>query len=429
MKDRREEPQLEIDRGGSVDEIVFSPDGARVAVAQQGQRARMFDLSTRAEVALTGPAAVAHRIEFTPGGKLLGLLGYLPAPGRPPTDTNGSQPILQVWDPAEGRVLAGWKLVGKQAGLLRLAPRGGLVVATCDEHAHVIDRRRELPDKVVPLGGVARALAFAPGGRNVAIALDGGDVLLLDGRTGDVRQRYRPDPEYPLVTAVAFSPDGSQLAVGAGKEGGGGVVRLWRGPRVTLPGWGQISNPDGDCDIRPEDNSLVIRLPPRPHDLSAELGRANAPRLLQDVDGDFSAQVKVCGALHPTAPPSLPGRLAYQAGGLLLWSDDRNYVRLERAALNRDGAILSAAAFEVRVRGELSGARSQPLPDQDAYLRLERRGNQVLGSVSPDGREWTPLEPFAVAFPARVRVGVTAVNTARQSLSVRYEELQIGRGN
>jgi regulation of enolase protein 1 (concanavalin A-like superfamily) len=261
----------------------------------------------------------------------------------------------------------------------------------------------------------------------VAIALAGGDVLLLDGRTGDVRRRIARDPEYPQVTSVAFSPDGTQLAVGAGREDGGGVIRLWRGPRVTLPGWGQPINPDGDSDIRPDGDALVIAVPPTPHDLSAELGRVNAPRVLQEVEGDFSVQVKVCGALRPGARGSVPGRLAYQAGGLLLWADNRNYLRLERAALNDDGAVRFAAAFEVRVKGALGGARSCDLPDQDTYLRLERRGNQFLGSVSPDGRQWTPLEPLEADFPAKVRVGVAAVNAARRPLSVRYEGLQVGR--
>jgi regulation of enolase protein 1 (concanavalin A-like superfamily) len=89
--------------------------------------------------------------------------------------------------------------------------------------------------------------------------------------------------------------------------------------------------------------------------------------------------------------------------------------------------IQTAAAFEVRVNGELGGARSSDLPDQDTYLRLERRGNRFLGSVSADGRQWTRLEPLEANFPKKVRVGVAAVNAARQPLSVRYEGLQLTR--
>jgi RNA polymerase sigma factor (sigma-70 family) len=412
-RDYREESPLEIPRSGSVDDLAFSADGSRLAVAQSGQRACVFDLGTRAETVLTGPAAAARRIEFSPNGKLLGLLGDLP--------------ILRLWDPANGREVTGWRLIGKEASHFRFAPRGPLLAATCDETLQVIDRTKETADRIIPLGAVPRALAFAPGGRNLAVALAGGDVLLVDGRLGEIRQKYPADPEHPLVNAVAFSPDGSLLAIGAGKEDGGGLVRLWRGPRVTLPGWGQTFNPDGDCTLSLEENALMIGVPAKPHDLSAEMGRVNSPRVLQEVEGDFSIQVKVCGVLRPGALSSVPGRLAYQAGGLLLWIDNRNYVRLERAALNRDGSVQSFAAFEMRVKGELDGARAAEVPDQDSYLRLERRGNQLLGSVSPDGRQWTRLEPLMGELPAKVRVGVTAVNSARQPLSVRFEELQIGR--
>jgi RNA polymerase sigma factor (sigma-70 family) len=418
-KDNREEAPLEISRYGTVDELVFSPDGLRLAVTQSGQWACVLDLTTRAETVLTGPAASSRRIDFTPNGKFLGLLG--------PGAAGAPQPFLRVWDPATGRELAGWPLTGKEAGPFKFAPRGGLLAAACDDKLHVIDRTRQIADKVIPLGGTARSVAFAPGGRNVAVALAGGEVLLLDGRTGEVRQRWPRDPEYPLVTSVAFSPDGSQLAVGAGKEDGGGVVRVWRGPRVAIRGWGQVVSPDGDCDVTLQGETLVIDVPPTPHDLSIEVGRVNAPRVLQDVEGDFSIQVKVGGALRPTAAGSVPGRLPYQAGGLFVWADNRNYLRLERAALNRDGVIRSAAAFEVRVNGEMGGARSSDLADQDTYLRLERRGKQFLGSVSADGRQWSRLEPLEVDFPKKVRVGVAAVNAARQPLTVRYEGLQLTR--
>jgi RNA polymerase sigma factor (sigma-70 family) len=423
IRDNREDlPPLEIPRAGCIEALTFSLDGLRLAVAQSGQRAGVFDLQRRAETLLSGPAAAARRIEFSPNGKLLGLLGY-----GPPVEGGRAQPLLQLWDPATGRTVAGWKLAGKEVGQFQFAPRGGLLAATCDEQVILIDRKPEGGDRVIPLADVPRALAFAPGGRNLAIALTGGDVVLLDGRTGDIRQKYAPDPAYPLVSSVALSPDGSLLAIGSGKEDGGGMVRLWRGPRVTLPGWGLTVNPDGDCTIAPEGNTLVIGLPPAPHDLSAELARMNAPRVLEEVEGDFRVQVKVCGVLRPTARGTVPGRVPYQAGGLLLWGDNRNYVRLERAAMQRDGAIASMVAFEMRVKGEMAGARATEVADQDTYLRLERHGNQVLGWVSADGQQWRPLEPLELALPAKVRVGVAAVNAARQPLSIRYEEYQIDR--
>ncbi len=76
--------------------------------------------------------------------------------------------------------------------------------------------------------------------------------------------------------------------------------------------------------------------------------------------------------------------------------------------------------------GELSGARALDIPDQDARLRLGRHGNRLAASVSTDGVRWRPLDSLEVELPTKVRIGVTAVNTARQPLTVRFEELRVG---
>ena len=204
---------------------------------------------------------------------------------------------------------------------------------------------------------------------------------------------------------------------------------LDEGAGTTLPGWGQTYDPDHDCTFSTVDRpkSLSILVPPTPHDLSAELGQVNAPRVLQEMEGDFSVQVKVCGAINPVAPGNVPGRVSFQSGGLLLWSDRINYIRLERAAINQGGATRPYASLEMRENGQFAPPQSVALMDQDTYVRLERRGNQVIGSFSSDGQQWNQLQPLNVTLPAKVRVGVAVVNAAQQPLTVRFEEFRIGR--
>jgi regulation of enolase protein 1 (concanavalin A-like superfamily) len=194
---------------------------------------------------------------------------------------------------------------------------------------------------------------------------------------------------------------------------------------ATVPGWGQMLDPDGDCTIGQRGEALTIDIPATPHDLSAELGRVNSPRVLQEVQGDFTIQVKVCGTIRPTAPATIPSRVPFQSGGLLMLVDRNNYVRMERAAFSRDGVLRSYASLEARTGGQRPTAVSAGLLDQDAYLRLQRRGNQLRGSYSIDGRQWTSLAPMNVAYPDRVAIGVTAVNAAQQPLAVRFEELLV----
>ncbi|HEY7310382.1 MAG TPA: protein kinase [Gemmataceae bacterium] len=196
-------------------------------------------------------------------------------------------------------------------------------------------------------------------------------------------------------------------------------------PNARSRDWGRRFDPDGDCTFNIQGGALTVNVPPMPHDLSIERGQNNAPRVLREVDGDFRLQVKVCGDIQPKAAGSVPGRLSCQAGGILLWSDERNYVRFERAALNRNGKITTYAAFESRANGRPSAAYQLGIPDQDTHLRLERHGNQLRAFVSADGELWRSLQNIGIDLPPKVQVGVAAVNAAQQPLQVRFEELRI----
>lgn len=254
---------------------------------------------------------------------------------------------------------------------------------------------------LIGLVGVVFGAAYERSGLGLAIA--GGSVNLL-----------------ALLVALIVTIASADLADSPAK-----LAEPSPGP--TLPDWGQVFDPDGDCTISPQATSLQITVPPTAHDLSAELGKINAPRVLQQVEGDFRVQVRVSGVIHPTAAGSVPGRLSFQAAGLLLWSDPQNYLRFEHSAVNRDGRILSFASLELRATGQPTQAHSLDMAEEDFYLRLERRGNRLLAAASRDGQHWTPLPPWNVAFPPKVRVGVAAVNAAAEPLTVRFEQLRLER--
>ncbi len=68
-------PPVEIPHGETVDEILFSSEGQKLAIAQAGQRASLFDANSRREIPLPAAAAPIRRIDFSANGKVLALLG------------------------------------------------------------------------------------------------------------------------------------------------------------------------------------------------------------------------------------------------------------------------------------------------------------------------------------------------------------------
>lgn len=188
--------------------------------------------------------------------------------------------------------------------------------------------------------------------------------------------------------------------------------------------WGDVVDPDGDCGLRLERGELVGDVPGTLHDLNVDIGKLNAPRVVQGVDGDFVATVKVAGTFQPgplrTGPKSVP----FNGGGLLAWSDDGNYIRLERGAMYRNGRVLGLVNFESREHGTRVAVHNKGGldPREDRWLRLERHGRRFAGSISPDGRDWEALEPIEVDWPSRLRVGVGAVNSSGDAMSVRFGE-------
>jgi regulation of enolase protein 1 (concanavalin A-like superfamily) len=198
------------------------------------------------------------------------------------------------------------------------------------------------------------------------------------------------------------------------------------GPPRSLEGWGEVVDPARDCQIRVDKKKLSIAVPGTKHDLSVELGDMTAPRVLRGIEGDFIAQVKVAGNVMHNGQTLLDRYLPYHGAGLLLLIDDRTYVRFERAAIVQpNGRGTHYANFEIRKDGRMASGNSMGIPDQDFYLRLERRGGQLIGSVSKDGLRWTPLKPIAVELPKRVKLGVAAVNTSSEPFKAEFTELDV----
>lgn len=194
-----------------------------------------------------------------------------------------------------------------------------------------------------------------------------------------------------------------------------------------IKGWGKAIDPKGDCQIKADGDQVVFSVNGA-HDLSVELSTPlDAPRVLQDIQGDFIAQVKVSGVLRPRAPSTIPTRRPYTGAGLLLWLDEKNYVRLERAAMEADGQVYDYLSFEQRKDGQLDMGQPQQLGLQaDAVvIRLERRGGKLYGLASYDRQQWVGYPPLEVKLPEKLQLGVAAVSSSGAPFTPRFSEFEV----
>jgi len=200
--------------------------------------------------------------------------------------------------------------------------------------------------------------------------------------------------------------------------------------RVTPPGWGTPLDPDGDCKLTFDKDKLTITVPASDHALCVEFGRMNAPRVLRDVEGDFQVQVRVSGAFPDGAQSVVKDRNAFHGAGLLLWQDEKTYVRLERANLTIDRKKTSYVSFELRRDGRSERFRDvteMPLTGEPVYLRLERRGDTVLAAGSKDDVHWTYLAPLKMKLPQKVRVGVLAGQNTSKGFTAEFSDFKLLR--
>jgi hypothetical protein len=94
------------------------------------------------------------------------------------------------------------------------------------------------------------------------------------------------------------------------------------GTGLTL--WGEVVDPDGDCELKMISGDLACAVPGTLHDLNVDIDKNNGPRVVQEVEGNFIAQVKVTGSFQPGTVRTGPKRVPYNGGGIVVWQDSDN---------------------------------------------------------------------------------------------------------
>jgi len=198
------------DRKRVVSALSLSADGAWIAAGSYKGRVSVWSMS--GEVVAAFPASKQN----------LSAAAISPA-DRGVLATSGQGPTVHVWEVPSGRAAA--TLEAETAAVMRLGytPDGaGLVALTYEGLLHAWDAGAwRHTDQALPSVPQARAFAFDVAGARVALLAPG--LVQIYAFPGWELLDEQPVAA-KVLNAVAFSPSGNLLAVGAADR----MVRLWK---------------------------------------------------------------------------------------------------------------------------------------------------------------------------------------------------------
>jgi WD40 repeat protein/serine/threonine protein kinase len=209
----------------SIYNVSFSPDGTRVVSAAADQTIKLWDSETGQEaLTLHGHTDVVRSAAFSPGGLRLA--------------TAGADRVIKVWDampwseaasPREKRTLPGpsTRMFGlairpaSRTSASRERQRPETMAVVGDYVLGVWEAEKELTTHQLPKVDY-HAVAFRPGGGELATAGSDGVVLLLDAASGRQLRSFAGHAGGPIM-GLAFTPDGRRLVSASWDR----TVRIW----------------------------------------------------------------------------------------------------------------------------------------------------------------------------------------------------------
>ena len=224
-------------------ELTYSPDGAWLASATISGEVRLKSLTTgRVLILQRGPMSSARSLVFSPGGRVLAVVGITPVVRFWEVDTGRELPPLHLgarevkfasfldddsrlllgswegalitWDRATNRAADGLLVpVDDMKALAVLGVGGLLAVGHADGSLSLHDADGRCRWTIEHrCGGAPSALAFAPGGGLLASGRRADrEVTVFDVASGTPRYRALRGPLG--ARGLVFSPDGGILAV------------------------------------------------------------------------------------------------------------------------------------------------------------------------------------------------------------------------
>ena len=190
---------------GTVEEIAYSPDGTRLAVAG-GMGIWIYDASTGTEVAfLVGHTGYVHSVAYSPDGN---------------TIASGGTGDVILWNAATSTLRSILRGHTDNVYGVAFSPDGRTIASgSRDDTVRLWDAATGTLKNTITARRNVYSVAFSPDGRTVAGGTEYGGVHLWDAATGTLKNTLEAAGR---ITSVVYSPDGTTLAAPSRD-----AVRLW----------------------------------------------------------------------------------------------------------------------------------------------------------------------------------------------------------
>ena len=240
------------------------------------------------------------------------------------------------------------------------------------------------------------------------------------GQTAKLKQAGASDNLLAVLSADA--PRGKVAGEPAATENAAGAGRM-------IPGWGEFIDPVGDCRISEQDGKVTIAVPgrvPRPLAREGQSQRTAGPRRRRrrfhrrGESGEcHSGRAgerdwrRLGDGVSRRHAGDLAGRQELRAAGPHGHAQSRP----------RDHGVLPACVPGRRARGGTGPDRRR---QADVPAVIARTGDRLKAAYSQDnGRTWQEFPQQPLDLPAKVKVGVSALNGTNRENAVQFEGLKI----
>jgi hypothetical protein len=148
-----------------------------------------------------------------------------------------------------------------------------------------------------------------------------------------------------------------------------------------------------------------------------------APRVWQELDGDFTVTVRVG---FPASKANGPTVSFGSVAGLVIWADISDHYGLVRyrGPSARSGEFVKLSY--VQPGSVCAGGSSLDMEaDASLFLRLTREDQSVTSSYSTDGKKWDAFTPDRVDWKTPVKVGVYIKNLSDTPFEATFDQYSL----